>query len=481
MDSPQTNLEQTLQRAREAQRAWAALPLSARLAPIQRFRERLAQNPKPLAEVISREIGKSRFEAIGSECLAVAGCCAFLLERAPVVLASRRESLAGFMPLTGTAIIQHKPWGVVAMLVPWNYPLLLCAGPVLNALVAGNAAVMKPSPRAKDTVATFARWLWDAGVPNDLAPVLDSSDEMGRALSASALIDRIVFTGSSRTGRAILKAAAENLVPATVELSGCDSVFILRHANLKLAADAVSFGLRLNAGRTCICPRRLFVDEAVAESFLSEFKERMTRQKLLAPMDPQTLREADELAQKLESAGAIALLERKRGDAGRALVVMGGADVLAATQGNFVPALVITKVKNAEEALAMDAASQYALGASVFSRNVAEAVAFASRLNAGIIAINECVAQGGEAAITFGGSGESGYGVRGGNEGLLEMTRPQSLSIAHGTFRPHHKTEGEAEDMVLALMRARHGGSVLTRLKGWIDYAREAIAWRPPQ
>src|SRR4051812_11189996 len=102
------------------------------------------------------------------------------------------------------------------MLVPWNFPLLLCAAPVLNALAAGNAAVMKASPRAKDTIATFAQWLWDAGFPRDLAPVLDSSDDMGRALSASPLIDRIVFTGSSRTGRAILKAAAENLVPATV-------------------------------------------------------------------------------------------------------------------------------------------------------------------------------------------------------------------------------------------------------------------------
>ncbi|HYG76438.1 MAG TPA: aldehyde dehydrogenase family protein [Planctomycetota bacterium] len=476
-----TDLEAILQRAREAQRQWAARPLSVRLQPVHTLRARLASAPVPLADIVAREIGKTRTETIGAEILPVAEACAFLLDRAPKLLAPRRETLRGVLPFAGSAIIQHQPWGVVATLVPWNYPLFLCAVPVLNALVAGNAAVMKASPRAKETVAAFGRWLVDAGFPPDLVPVLDSSDDMGRKLSASPLVDRIIFTGSSKTGRAILKAAAENLVPATVELSGCDAVFVLRDANLTLAADAVTFGLRINAGRTCICPRRLFVEEPVAEPFLTALKDRTNRLKLQTPMDPQTLREADELAQRLTAAGAIALNERREGDAEKALVVSGDAKVMEATQGNFVPALVATKVKNIDEALSLEAQSPYALGASVFSRDVKAAVGLASRLRAGIIGINECVAYGGEAALPFGGRDESGYGVRGGEEGLMEMTRPQALAIARGSFRPHHVAETEAEAMLLALLRARHSGTFFGRLKGLFDYGREAIAWRPPK
>lgn len=474
-------MDSALRRARVAQHTWAALPLSARLAPVRRLRSRLGEDPKPLADVVAKEIGKTRYEALGAEVLPVAEVCRFLLDRAGRLLTPRREVLRGTMPFTGSAIVHHVPWGVVAILVPWNYPLMLAAGPTLNALVAGNAVVLKASPRAKDTVVAFAQWLWDAGFPRDLVPVLDSSDDAGRTLVASPLIDRIVFTGSSRTGRAVLTAAAQNLVPATIELSGYDAVYILRDANVKLAADAVTFGLRINGGRTCICPRRVFVEEPVADAFIGLLKERLTKLKLLAPMDPQTLREADELAAKLRAAGAQPLNERRAGDADKAIAVLGGTAALAAAQGNFVPAIVIAKVKDAEEALRLEQAAPYALGGSVFSQNIETALALASRTRAGIIAINECVAQGGEAALPFGGTGESGYGVRGGDEGLMEMTRPQALAIARGTFRPHHVAEVEAEEFVLALLRARHSRSWLARVKGWIDFAREGIAWRPPK
>jgi acyl-CoA reductase-like NAD-dependent aldehyde dehydrogenase len=482
MSFSQEEMDGALRRARIAQQAWAALPLSARLAPIRALRSALAVDPKPLAEVVANEIGKSRFEAISTEILPTAEVCRFLLDRAAALLAPRREVMRGTMPFSGSAVIQHLPWGVVAILVPWNYPLFLAAGPTLNALAAGNAVALKASPRAKETVAAFVQKLWDAGFPRDLVVALDSSDDAGRALTASALIDKIVFTGGSSTGRSVLAAAAKNLVPATIELSGFDSVFVLRDANVKLAADAVTFGVRLNGGRTCICPRRVFVDETVADDFIGQLKERLTRLKLSAPMDPQTLREADAFAEKLRATpGAQMLVERRAGEKEKALVLTGGTEVLAAAQGNFLPAIVVTKVKDAEDAMRLERESPYALGGSVFSQNVDTAVALASRLRAGIIGINECVVQAAEAALPFGGTGESGYGVRGGDEGLMEMTRPQSLAIARGTFRPHHVAESEAEDFVLALLRARHSGSWLARIKGWIDYAREGIAWKPPK
>lgn len=475
------DLDFTLRRARVAQQAWAARSVSERLRPIAALRARLASDPHTLAEVISADIGKTRFEAIGAEVLPTAEACAFLLARAHDLLKPRKEKLRGTLPFSGSAYVHHLPWGVVAGLVPWNYPLFLCAGSALNALAAGNAIVMKPSPRAERTVRAFGEWLWVAGIPQDLAPVLDSSDDTGRALVASPLIDRIVFTGSSRTGRSVLVAAAQNLVPATIELSGFDAVFVLRDADLNLAAAAVSFGMRLNAGRTCVCPRRVFVEKAVAEPFVNLLSARLSR-KLLAPMDPQTLKEANELAEKLSAIPGVKPLNGwQAGDREKALVVIGGAEALAAAQGNFVPAVVISPVENVEEALRLDSNSPYALGASIFTTRREAAESLASRLRAGMITVNECVAPAGEAALPFGGAGESGYGVRSGDEGLLEMTRPQAVSFARGTFRPHHDAEGEAEAFLLALLHARHSGSFFGRMKGWIDFAIEGMKWKPPK
>ena len=470
-------LDSILRAARAAQVKWAATPLRERLKPIAVLRARLASDPGELAETVAKEIGKSFFEAIAAEVIPTAETCAFLVNRAERILAPRKESMKGTMPFSGTATVRHIPWGVVAVLVPWNYPLFLCAGSVLNALVAGNAVVLKPSPRAKETVGAFARWLYAAGIPRDLAPVLDSSDEMGRDLAASPLIHRIVFTGSSKTGRSVLTAAAQNLVPATMELSGYDAVHILQGANVELAAAAVTFGLRLNAGRTCVCPRRVFVDESLASQFTALISQKLSALELLSPMDPQTLREADELAAKISAHGGTSLNGRQPGDAKKALAFAGGPDALAAAQGNFVPAIVVTTVTNAAQALKYEAASNYALGASIFAASNAAALEFSKQLPPGMIAINECIMPAGEAALPFGGANESGYGVRSGIEGLLEMTRPQTLGFAKGSFRPHHLAGAETTNLLLALLRARHAPSLFGRVKGWIDYGSETVKW----
>ena len=470
-------LDSTLRQARTAQQLWARSSLRERLQPVANLRARLAREPQVLAAVVAAEIGKTRFEAIGAEVLPVADVCAFLCERADEILRPRRESLRGTMPFAGHATVRHVPWGVVASIVPWNYPLLLCAGPALNALVAGNAIVMKPSPRAKNTVAAFARWLHEAGFPAELAPVLDCSDENGRALAASPLIDKIVFTGSSKTGRAVLNAAAINLVPATMELSGFDAVHVLADADVKLAAASVAFGVRLNAGRTCVCPRRVFVDRSVAAELKERLAQKLSTLELLAPMDSQTLIEADALAAKLSALGAKNLNGRTPGDCKKALLFSGDAQAMRAAEGNFVPALVLMEVADAAQALQEESASRYALGASIFSRSLEQVMRVAGDVPSGMVAVNECVAPAGEAALPFGGAHESGYGVRGGVEGLLEMTRPQSLAFARGNFRPHHLAGEEAEELLLALLRARHAPGIFSRAGGWISYAIESVKW----
>ena len=147
------------------------------------------------------------------------------------------------------------------ILAPGNYPLFLPGVQLLQALVAGNAVLLKPRPGAPP-LATLSTLLEDAGLPSQLVQLLGEDVAGARAIAQG--VDRVVLTGSAETGRAVLADLAPQLTPATLELSGNDAVFVLPGADLDLVADALAFGLRLNGGATCIAPRRVFVPQAQA-------------------------------------------------------------------------------------------------------------------------------------------------------------------------------------------------------------------------
>jgi acyl-CoA reductase-like NAD-dependent aldehyde dehydrogenase len=430
MDHAADRVAATLAAARVASRDWAGWPVHARLAVIARARRLLARDAEALAAALSDL--RPAAETLVAEVLPLAEAARFLERRAAALLAPRR--LHGGRPLWLLGVqaeIRREPAGVVLVLGPSNYPLFLPGAQVLQALAAGNAVCAKPAPGCTAILEAFAAILTRAGLPDGVLHLLDP--EAGQA-AVRAGFDHIVLTGSATTGRRVLADAAAMLTPATMELSGSDAVFVLPGADLDLVAAVLAYGLRLNGGATCIAPRRVFATPADAAALETRLLA------LVASIPPARVTPAvrarlDVLLAEAEAAGARVL--------GGLDAVMTPVIVADATPGLrllredvFAPVLSFVPASDMEAALQADALCPYALGASIFGPQ-ATAYAFAARVRAGSVVVNDLIVPTADPRLPFGGRGESGFGSTRGAEGLLELTRIKTVSIRTGRTRPH--------------------------------------------
>ena len=429
-----------LNELRAAGVAWARQPVPARLAVLTRARRLLAHRAETLANTVARPAA----DTLVAEVLPLLEAARFLERRAEALLRTRR--LRGGRPIWLLGVrswIARKPLGAVLILAPGNYPLFLPGAQTFQALAAGNAVAWKPAPGGDAAAAAVAAALLEAGLPEGVLRVLGVDD--GPAAVAAGF-DRIVLTGSAETGAAVLAAAAPLLTPCTMELSGCDAVFVLPGAQLKLVARCLAYGLRLNGGATCIAPRRVFVLRQAA----AELERRLVAILPTAPSRPAML---SALATEAQGQGA-----RLLGNEGQPLVVADArAEMTLLQRDVFAPWLALVPVDDMEQALAQDATCPFALGASIFGPSAA-AQAFADRVQAGSVCINDVIVPTADPRLPFGGSGRSGFGRTRGAEGLLEMTTAAAVSERRGWFRPHLGKPGPKDAARFAgMIRFLHG------------------------
>lgn len=403
-----------------AQAPWAAKPLQDRLRILRALRHHLAAHPSTLLQAVRGTTTRPDAEILTSEIVPLADACRFLEREAPRILATRRLGGDGRPAwLAGVeSEVRREPLGTVLVIGPSNYPLFLPGVQTLQALAAGNAVLWKPGRGGLAAADAFAALATRAGLPAGLLSILPEDAEAARAAIAAG-VDKVLLTGSSDTGRDVLHQLAPTLTPAVLELSGCDPVFVLPGADLDRVARAIRFGQTLNAGTTCITPRRVF-----------------------APRD---------LASALEK------------------------------QIQGWTAISLTPVSSIDEALAEAARSPYALGASIFGPEE-EAVALAGRVRAGVIVINDVIVPTADPRLPFGGRGESGFGVTRGAEGLLDLTVPKVVAVRRGGQRrrlPHLEEPHPADaDLFRAYLALAHGGGLRARLRGAVELARNLFTRR---
>ncbi|HEX6899675.1 MAG TPA: aldehyde dehydrogenase family protein [Thermoanaerobaculia bacterium] len=404
-----------------AQGEWAARPLRERLRVIRGLRHRIAANARELARTAGED--RPEFESLSAEVVPLADACRFLEREAPRLLAPRRLGADGRPAwLAGVeAEVRREPVGLVLVIAPANNLLFLPGVQTAQALAAGNAVLWKPGRGGLAAARAFAGLAAAAGLPAGLLTVLGEDPEAAREAIAAG-VDKVFLTGSAETGREVLADLARRLTPATVELSGCDALFVLPGADLDRVARAVRFGIILNGGAACIAPRRIFVPHASATAL----KEKLRRQ-----------------------------------------------------DKNLPPAeVLLVPFTRPEEALAAAAASPYALGASIFGPEEA-AVAFAARVRAGSVVINDLIVPTADPRLPFGGRGESGFGVTRGAEGLLEMTVVKTVSVRRGRWLPHleelHPSDAE---LFRAYLTLAHADGLRARLRGAADLTRSLLRRR---
>lgn len=465
----------SMARARRAQRQWAEVGVAQRLNVIQRFRWALAERGSELARTVELSRSGGLAETLSAEILPLADACRFLEQEATILLSPRKLSARGRPRwLFGTSSeVQREPLGVVLIIAASNYPLLLAGVQTIQALVAGNAVLLKPGRSCSKAAQALVDLLIDCGLPQDLVAVLDESPAAAQ-WAMDAGVDKVLLTGSLATGREVLARLVPNVTPAIVELSGCDAVFVLPNADLDLVARALTFGLRLNSGATCIAPRRVFVPKSRLYA-LQQHLEKALNDSAVVEVDSAIAALVTDLVTEAQADGAtVACGEIPNGSSMRPLVVTNAApDMRLLRTDVFAPVVSLVGVDDAEEALLLAAQCPYALGATVFGP-AAEARSFAQRVEAGVVVVNDMIAPTADPRLPFGGRGWSGFGSTRGAEGLLELTAPRVVIERQARTHPHFETlQPDDERLFESYLKASHSRRWSDRFHGWRSLIRD--------
>jgi len=452
--------------ARTAQSAWAQTPLAQRAKLLRRLRGLLVEQALPLARQIAELRRCSTAEALATEIHPLADAIRFLEKNLVSLLRPRRLGRDGRpVWLSGVdAEIRRESFGLVLLIGPGNYPLFLAAVHALQALAAGNAVWIKPAPGGVPLLNQFTQLVIRSGFRPGLLGLLPEDVASTRAAIA-ARPDKVIFTGSAETGRKILQQLAPQLTPATLELSGCDAAFVRDDADLDLAARALAFGITLNRGATCIAPRRVLVAERIHDALGQKLVAELRLREPL-PMEFTTARWLP-LVQEALAAGAKLIHGNLRPDqlTGPLLLAHAQPEMPLLQNDTFGPVMSLVPVAGDEAALLANARCPYALGASVFSRDAQVATELAIRIRAGSVIINDLIAPTADPRLPFGGTGESGFGVTRGAEGLLAMTFPKTIQLNRARQRRHYAPLDEAQTALFeSLLNMTHGSSLSIRL-----------------
>ncbi|ACZ29729.1 Aldehyde Dehydrogenase [Xylanimonas cellulosilytica DSM 15894] len=456
-----------VRRAREAQTAWADVPVRERTRVLLRFARAVLDRQSDVLDLLQLEGGKARTHAF-EEVAYASQLARHYAVAGPGYLAPRR--VRGMIPVLTGASVHLRPVGVVGVIAPWNYPLAMVVSEALPALVAGNAVVIKPDPQTTLTALWTAELLEACGLPADLLLVVAGGAETGTALVD--VVDHVAFTGSTATGRAVAARAGQRLIGATLELGGKNAMYVAADADVDAAAAGALRACFANAGQLCVSIERLVVHEAVADAFVERFVDGARALRLGGALDYTvdvgSLISADQLARvsaHVDDAlarGARALSGAvHRADVGPFFYAPTVLDDVpdgarCVREETFGPVVAIRRVRSDDEAVALMNDSEYGLSASVWSRDARRARAIAGRLRAGTVNVNDgYMAAFGSVAAPMGGFGASGLGRRHGREIVEALSEPQTIVTQRLSLDRLHARGGETTAAALtAGMRA---------------------------
>ena len=424
------------QRARDAQPAWAAVPLAERKAIMSRFRASIVAELEALAAALTSETGKpirqSRNELNG-----LLGRIDFFVDKVDAATSTETVYAEGGM----TEQITHDPLGLVANISAWNYPYFVGGNVFVPALLTGNAVLYKPSELASLTGLHIARMLHAAGVPKDVFVPLIGAGGVGGALLEQN-VDGVFFTGSYATGAKIAATIGPRMLKLQLELGGKDPTYVCEDADPKNAAESLADGAMYNAGQSCCSVERIYVHQDIHDVFVEAFLETVRGFVVGDPMSETTYIGAiarapqlDVLAAQIADAQAKGAKLRiggkridKRGNWFEPSVLTDVNHTMELMrEESFGPIIGIQKVSGDDEALRLMNDTRYGLTAGVFTRNEARARNILARVNSGSVYWNCCDRV--SPRLPWSGHGHSGVGVTLSTYGIQALTRPKAWHL----------------------------------------------------
>ena len=420
--------------ARHASTAWVNLGFPGRKKVLLSWSTYIINNIDQIATLVSLETGKPMSDAKLEVSMAVSHIGWAARHAEDVMRTSYRAP--GVLMANMSATVERSPLGVVGVIGPWNYPIFTPVGSIAYALATGNTVVFKPS----EYTPGVGVWLEESF--NSVAPFADifttitGLAETGNALCLSG-VDKLSFTGSTRTAKLVAAACAINLTPIVAECGGKDPVIVASDANLDRAVDATIWSAMANAGQSCIGAERVYVDEKVADSFIAKAVALAGTIHAGAPGDgnygPATMPSqisviSSHIRAAIKDGGQFAYGSLKSVQAPfvQPIILVDVPESSAAVrEETFGPIIIINRVADMEEAIELSNATRYGLGANIWSKRQGKKIA--SQLHCGMVAINSTFSFAAIPSVPFGGVKDSGYGRVHGPEGLLEYTYPRTV------------------------------------------------------
>jgi acyl-CoA reductase-like NAD-dependent aldehyde dehydrogenase len=427
--------------ARQAQPRWAALPVRLRAQALLRVRDAIVRESDELAEIISRDSGKTRTDAITDEILPSAAAADYYAKNAKRFLADKRLKPGLALLAYKSSRIVRVPVGVVGIISPWNYPFAIPFSEVAMALVAGNAVVLKVATQTQQVGLALARIFEEAGLPAGVFHYVNVPGRVaGRAL-LDAGINKLFFTGSVKVGKQLMAQAAETLTPLSLELGGNDPMIVCRDADLERAADGAVWAGMQNAGQTCGGVERIYVHREVVRPFLELLAQRVRRLRVGTDRDFDvdvgaitTRSQVEAIGDHVQDAldrGATLYAQSDAPEEGQFLPATVLTDVThemrVMREETFGPVVAVMPVDSMDEAVDLANDSNLGLTASVWSTDRRAADRLARRLEVGAVMINDHTMSNGLPETPWGGFKESGIGRTHGELGFAEMTEPQVI------------------------------------------------------
>jgi acyl-CoA reductase-like NAD-dependent aldehyde dehydrogenase len=427
-------LDRAVDAAERAQPSWAAKPHSDRQAVLVAIADAIQTHRQALAELVVQEQGKPLIQALGE----VAGAEGYTRYYATLELPTRVLIDNAFQ-----RVEEHRqPLGIVAGIVPWNFPLMIAVYKLAPAILVGNAIIIKPSPTTPLSMLLLGELIREL-VPPGIVQILSDDNRLGSLITEHTRIAKISFTGSTATGKAIMRSGAGTLKRLTLELGGNDAAIVLDDVDLDVVVPKL-FGLAFaNSGQVCVAIKRLFVPDGLYGPICERLVDLAEKVELGNGLESGTT--MGPVQNKAQFDRVMAIIDAVRSGEGR--ILTGGdrhgnrgyfitptivADVKEGSQlvdeEPFGPVLPVIRYSEVEEVIARANATCFGLGASVWSADSSRATEIAKRLQAGSVWVNQHMALGPN--IPLRGNKESGIGTENAIEGLLEYTQAQIVNIA---------------------------------------------------
>ncbi len=422
-DMSEADVRAAVAAARLCQKDWARLPIETRCRRVARFAEVLMSRAEEVIDLLVREAGKTRMEALGMEIVLVADLVRYFAKHAPEMLAP--EPVPLHLMKHRASYLHFVPRGVVGVIAPWNFPFSIPIGETMMSIIAGNAVVLKPS-EVTPLIALEAKELYlAADLPPELFQVVTGRGGAGAAL-IDAGINYCVFTGSVATGKKVAAACGERLIPCTLELGGKAPALVCGDADIDRTAQAITWGGFANSGQVCASVERVYAVASIHDSLVDKIAKQARE---LRQGDASTAQDVDvgamawdrqvdnveKLVDAAVAAGATVVAGGKRRPGPGmffepTVLTNCTQDMDVMRKEIFGPVIPIMKVQNEEEAVRLANDSQLGLLAYVFTRDRERGKRLAERIEAGTVMINDVLNTYACPETPWGGVKQSGIG-----------------------------------------------------------------------